>query len=106
MMSTATLNWVLPTVDVNGNPLPAEDITEILIFEAVNGAATSQIATVPGSATTFTTDTLAPGTYVFSVEVMDAAGTSQMSATATVVVPEPAPATPEPATGLTATLNP
>lgn len=107
-MSTATLNWIFPATDVNNAPLPVSAITETLIFEAIDGvaASTTPLATVPAPATTFTTGVLNPGsTYVFTVEVMDAAGTSQMSASATVVVPLPAPGVPDPATGLTATLN-
>lgn len=98
-MATATLNWVLPTTDVNGNPLPTSAITSVTILN--NGA---QFDTATGPAVTYTSPALTAGaTYNFTVVVNDAAGASAPSNMASVTVP--ALAVPSPATNLTAVLN-
>ena len=103
-MSTATLNWVLPTTRTDGSALAMTDIASVEIFDAVNGAATTQIGTATGAATTFTTPVLGGGSHVFTVVVVDTAGDdSAPSAPATLSITV---APPNPATGLTATLNP
>lgn len=99
-MATATLTWVLPTLDVNNNPLPTSAITSVTILN--NGA---QFDSVTGAATTYTSPTLSPGTYNFTVVVNDAAGGSAPSNVASVTVPTPALGVPQPATNLVAVLN-
>ncbi len=67
---TATLAWVLPTIDVNGNPLALSEIG--VVYVSNNGGNVSGEL----QATTFTTPPLATGTYHFSVHVTDSVGSS------------------------------
>lgn len=105
-MSTATLNWTLPTVrtDTPPSPLPPSDIGGVQVWDAVNGAAAVQIGEANGPATSFTTGPLVGGTHVFTMIVVDTVGDdSQPSTPVSASVPLAAPA---PVTGVTVTINP
>lgn len=109
-MATVTLNWNFPSVDVNGNALPATDALSGAIFDSASSTPTVAIGTVtgaPGAAATFTTPVLAAGTHNFT-EVTTDTTTGLVSvasnvAVATITTPEGAPAA---VTNLTATINP
>jgi len=104
-MATVTLIWTLPTTRTDGSALLLTDIVEVDIFDAVNGAAASQIATVSGPATTYTTGVLVEGAHIFTAFAKDSGGrVSASSNPATITVPSTA--APSPITGLTAALNP
>lgn len=109
-MSTATLNWVLPTTRVDGSPLSAGEIALIDIFDSLASDPNTPITSIQGAATSFTTDTLVPGDHTFTAVVQDTAGhRSEPSGAATGTVAEPPPppvANPSPITGLTVTINP
>lgn len=105
-MTTATINWVLPTQRTDGTPFLPAELATTEIFDAVGGAPAQKIADVPSPATTFTTANLAAGTHVFTLVAMDTAGNlAAPSAPVSVVVPAPPLAAPEPITGVTVTLN-
>lgn len=102
-MSTATLKWTNPTTRTDGTPLAATDIASTDIFDSASPG--GPIGTVPGGATTFTTDTLSVGDHAFTVVVQDTTGhRSAPSNGATVTVPATL-ANPSPVADLAATLN-
>lgn len=108
-MSTATLNWSLPTTRTDGSPLAASDIASIDVFDANATDPTAPLTTIQGAATSFTTGTLADGPHSFTVVLQDTAGhrsDPSNAASVTVVVTPPPVANPSPVTDLTATLNP
>jgi hypothetical protein len=109
-MSTVTLNWNFPSVDVNGNSLPASDALSGAIFDSASATPSVAIGTVPGApgaAVSFTTLALSAGTHNFT-EVTTDTTTGFLSVasnvfTATITTPEGAPAA---VTNLTGTINP
>lgn len=96
-MATQTITWTDPAADVQGNPLPAG--TTINIFQAPN---TTPIGNVPLGIQTFTTGPLAPGTYQYTLDTVDAEGTSVMTSPVSAVV---APALPNPPTNVAVVTN-
>jgi hypothetical protein len=78
LVTTATINWTLPTVDVNGDPIQPTDIAKVNIYDAVNGGPANLVGSVPNTpaapATSFTTPALAGGTHVFTGAAVDVAG--------------------------------
>jgi hypothetical protein len=106
-MTTATINWTLPTQRTDGTPLAPTDLASTEIFDSVNGAAATLIATVPTPATMLTTPSLVPGTHVFTLSAVDTAGTVGVASTpVSETVPTPALAPPAAITGVTVVLNP
>lgn len=95
-MSTATITWTLPTTRVDGSALAPTDILGIQILDAVNGAPAAQIGEPSGAVTSFTTPTLAGGTHVFTLIVIDTSGTVSAASTPVslnIVLPAPNPVT-------------
>jgi hypothetical protein len=103
-VSTATLNWTVPTTRIDGSPLLATDIASIDIFDSASGK--SPIGNVLGAATSFTTGTLSVGVHDFTAVVNDTSGhVSAASNTAAVTVAATL-AAPSAISDLAATLNP
>jgi hypothetical protein len=104
MAQAAVLNWINPTQDVNGNPLPASAITSIVVFN--NGVQFDTVLPTGGvPPTTYTSSALSPGTYVFTVAAVDSAGSSAQSNSVSAVVVPPSVGIPLPPTNLTVTLS-
>ena len=83
LAQTAVLTWALPTARTDGSALPVSQIGSVLVQQ--NGATA---ATLPGAPTTYTTGTLAAGTYEYDVIVCDTSALCSMpSAAASVTVP-------------------
>jgi len=109
IMSTATLNWTVPTLRVDGSPLTPDQVLEIDIFDSpdttANPPINNLIGTVPGAGSTFTTQVLDVGVHNFTVVVRDTTGhSSAPSNVASVTVPA-TQANPAAVTDLTAILN-
>ena len=105
-MATASLTCVNPTQRIDGSSLQPSDIMSVDIFDDTGGGP-QNIGSSPGAGTTFTTGALAVGAHSFTVIVNDTQGNkSAPSNAAAVTVPQPTVAAPNPATALTATLNP
>lgn len=84
---TAVLTWALPTTRTDGSALPVSQIDSVLVQQ--NGATA---ATLAGAPTTYTTGTLAAGTYEYDVIVCDTSALcSTPSAAASVIVPSNPP---------------
>ena len=108
-MSTVTLSWVDPTTQVNADSStgPIDAGFSVAIFDDVSP--NTPIGTVAAGVRTFTTGMLTPGVHNFAAVVVSAKGVSSVpSNTATVTISGTGggTATPSPATGLTAVVNP
>jgi hypothetical protein len=87
LAQTALLTWALPTARTDGSALPVSQIGTVLVQQ--NGATT---ATLAGAPTTYTTGTLAAGTYEYDVIVCDTSALcSTPSAAASVTIPSNPP---------------
>jgi hypothetical protein len=105
-VSTETLNWIDPTQRTDTSALAPSAIAQTNILDAINGAPSVQIGSVPGAAETYTTGPLVPGIHIFTAVTVDTAGNASLpSAPFSVTVPAPL-APPNPPTGLTGTFNP
>ena len=108
-MSTVTLTWVDPTTQVNSDSTtgPIDAGFSVAIFDDVSPNA--PIGTVAAGVRTFTTGMLTAGVHNFAVVVVSAQGVSAApsnTATVTITGTTGGTATPSPATGLTAVVNP
>jgi hypothetical protein len=109
IMSTATLTWTNPTTRLDGSVFTPDQIKEVDIFDfpSIPGVPTTntQIGTVTGAGTTFTTGVLDVGVHNFTVVVTDIAGhMSAASNVASVTVPA-TQANPSAVTDLSAVLS-
>lgn len=106
-MSTAVLNWVLPTTRTDGSALAAADIAGIDIFDMASATPTTPIGNAAGSATSFTTGVLTVGDHGFTMVANDSGGRkSDPSKVVVGTVAAPPVAPPSPITGVTVTINP
>ena len=108
-MSTATISWILPTTRANGDPLTPGEIAYIDIFNVIPATISSPsssmlLGTVAGTATSFTTPTLPPGDYTFSIMVNDTEGRHSAAATGTGTIPLLSVSPPSLVTGVTVTI--
>ncbi len=107
-MTTATLTWTLPTTrtDVPPTPLSLSEIASVSIFDvSTANPSETQIASVVGPVTTFTTDTLTVGFHNFTVKVVDTTGHVSADSNVASVEVKATLADPSPATNLVAMLN-
>lgn len=107
-MSTATINWTLPTQRTDNTPLAVADIAFTRFTISFNGGAFTQLVDVPATQTSTTlTPNLAAGNYVIRSVVYDKQvppRTSSQVDTA-FVIPATALAAPKPVSGQTAVIS-
>jgi hypothetical protein len=75
-MSTATLNWTIPTVRADGAPMDISEVSHVAISMSADGGAnfgpeSNVLSTDPQ---TFVVDSLVPGNYIFRAVVVDTDG--------------------------------
>jgi len=74
-LGTATLSWTAPTKYVDGTPLPLSGIDGYLVYYGTeSGNPQNLIAIVDPSTTRRTVTGLAPGTWYFTMTVVDVHG--------------------------------
>lgn len=107
-MSNVRVRWNLPTARVDGRPLPVAEIASTLVFIKVQGAPDfALLAEVLAPGVELVQTELEPGDYAFRVVVVDTQVPPKASAPveATVNIPVPVLANPNPAGGLTLTVE-
>lgn len=92
--SSAALSWTAPTQNTDGSPLT--DLASFRIYQGTSAATLAQVATVGAAGGAYTTPTLQPGTYYFSVTAVNAAGveSSRSGVVSTTIAPPPVTKTP------------
>jgi hypothetical protein len=103
-MSTATLNWTLPTTRTDGSALAPSDIGGINVFDSAAPDPSVPIASILG-VNTFTTGTLTVGTHAFTIVVIDTTGHMSTPSNAASGTVEATLASPSPVNDLTVTIN-
>lgn len=105
-MSTATINWVLPTARTDGSALLPADIISVDVFDMSSATPTVAIGKVLVG-TSFTTGVLTVGDHGFTMVVNDSGGRKSVPSPVVVgTVAAPPVANPNPVTGVTVTINP
>jgi hypothetical protein len=105
-MSTATLNWTVPTTRVDGTALAPSDVASIDVFDSASPTPNMAIGTVQGAGTSFATGVLSVGVHNFTVVVNDTTGhSSATSNVASANIPAVL-AAPSAVTTLAVTVNP
>lgn len=105
-MSTAVINWVLPTQRVDNSALSPAEIAGVDVFDDASPTPAVPIGTAGGAATSFTTGVLSVGTHNFTMVLRDTAGHSSVASSPVAGVVAATLANPMPVTGVTVTINP
>ncbi|MFE8071681.1 PA14 domain-containing protein [Marinobacteraceae bacterium S3BR75-40.1] len=76
LTGTVTLSWTAPTQRTDGSPLSASEIDSYLIRYGQVADALDNSVSVPAGTTSYTLDSLASGTWYFTVTAIDTTGLS------------------------------
>lgn len=92
-VSTVGLTWTAPTQNTDGSALT--DLKSYNIYQGATATSLAKVGTIVSPAVSYTTPTLAPGSYYFAVTSVNSAGVeSTQSAVVSTVVAPPPPKTP------------
>lgn len=90
---TATVTWIAPTLDVNGNVLattPGDALTGYSIECGTSATVMSVCASPVAGSTSYVFSALAAGTYYYAVAAVNAAGTSAYTGAVSTTITAPA----------------